>query len=102
VSDSPDLRAEELAAIGRIAIRDAALNQLVEYILWTLIDPADDNIGATITKNMNYARLIRLLRDLVLIRVGDADRREQLLTWIKKAEWAHKERNSILHSALCG
>jgi hypothetical protein len=100
MSNSTSLRPEELAAIGRIAIRDAGLNQLVEYIVWDLIDPEDDNIGATITKNMNYGRLIGLLRDLVSIRVRDLDRRQRLLDWTKKAQWAHKERNSIVHSAL--
>ena len=50
MSDPSSLRPEELAAIGRIAIRDAGLNDLVEYMVWTLIDPTDDNLGATITK----------------------------------------------------
>jgi hypothetical protein len=100
MTDSTDLRAEELAAIGRIAIRDAGLNQLVEYMCWDLIDADDDNVGATVTKNLSYARVIGLLQGLVSIRLPESDRRTRLLEWIKKAQWAHKERNSIVHSAL--
>jgi hypothetical protein len=100
MTDSTDLRAEELAAIGRIAIRDAGLNQLVEYMCWDLIDADDDNVGATVTKNLSYARVIGLLQSLVSIRLPESHRRTRLLEWIRKAQWAHKERNSIVHSAL--
>ena len=49
---------------------------------------------------MNYARLLGLLRDLIPLRVDETDRRQPLLDWTRKAHWAHKQRNSILHSAL--
>jgi hypothetical protein len=44
-----DLKDDELKAVGRIVLRDARLGEVLEALLWALID-ADDNVGATLTK----------------------------------------------------
>lgn len=99
---TPDSRVElnddELKAIGRVVLGDARLGELLELLLWALID-ADDNVGATLTKGWNFARILEALRALVRTRTQD-DLQDEMLGWIRKAEAAHKERNSIVHSAL--
>jgi hypothetical protein len=93
-----DLNDDELKAIGRIVLSDARLGEVLEGLLWALID-ADDNVGATLTKGWNFARILEALRALVRTRIED-DLQFEMLDWIRKAESAHKQRNSIVHSAL--
>ena len=99
---TPDSRIElnddELKAIGRIVLGDARLGEVLEALLWGVIDE-DDNVGATLTKGWNFARILEALRALVRTRIQD-DLQDEMFDWIRKAESAHRQRNSIVHSAL--
>jgi hypothetical protein len=89
----------ELKEIGRIAIADVIVEEILEGMLWELLD-SDDNVGATITKGWNFARVLDQTRNLIRIRVKNEDVRTNALEWLKKAKWAHTQRNDILYSAL--
>src|SRR5262245_29227890 len=92
------LNDDELKAIGRIVLADARLGELLEGLLWALIDP-DDNVGATLTKGWNFARVVEALRALVRTRTQD-ELQSEVLDWLRAAETLHKSRNTIVHSAL--
>ena len=91
---------DELREVGRIAIRHALVNQLVQLTLWKLIDQNDDNIGANLTKRWSFSVLSEKLESLVPLRIQEGDFRDALSQWIVKAKWANRERNSIVHAAL--
>jgi hypothetical protein len=99
---TPDSRTElhddELKAIGRIVLSDTRMGEVLEGLLWALID-LDDNVGATLTKGWNFARIVEALRALVRTQIQD-ELQDEILDWIRRAESAHKQRNSIVHSAL--
>jgi hypothetical protein len=91
---------EELKAIGRIALRDALVSQIVEWALWKLIDSEDDNIGATLTKRWSFARVVEKLEALAPLRLEAGPFQDQLRDWTRRAIRVHQDRNSIVHSAL--
>jgi hypothetical protein len=94
----PYLNDDELKAIGRIVLGDARLGEVLEGLLWALIDE-DDNVGATLTKGWNFGRVLEALRALVRTRVKD-DLQDDMFDWIRRADSAHKARNSVVRSAL--
>jgi hypothetical protein len=99
LSDCDDSHDADLKEIGRIAIADTIIAQILEGMLWDLMD-SDDNVGATITKGWNFARVLDQTRSLIRIRVKNEDVRKRALEWLRKAKWAHTQRNDIIHSAL--
>jgi hypothetical protein len=94
-----ELSDAQLRTIGLIAIRAAGVEAVVGSMLRWLIDPADDNTGATLMHGQWFAWRVKKAQKLAPLRVGDPTLLAELLGFLAKAKWASEQRNEVLHSA---
>jgi hypothetical protein len=89
------------AAIGRIAIWAASVEENLAHLCARLINDDDHAIGLAVTANMGASAVIDLVRKLVIDSktTSDEDRAEVMAT-LTEARAALVERNRILHASL--
>ncbi len=89
------------AAIGRIAIWAASVEENLAHLCARLINDDDHAIGLAVTANMGASAVIDLVRKLVIASktTSDEDRAEVMAT-LTEAKAALVERNRILHASL--
>ena len=89
------------AAIGRIAIWAASLEENLVNLCARLINDDDHGIGLSVTANMSASAVIELARKLIIDSktTSDGDRAE-VITMLTEARAALVERNRILHASL--
>jgi hypothetical protein len=89
------------AAIGRIAIWAASVEENLAHLCARLINTDDNDIGYAVTANMSASSVIDLARNLVVgsKAVSDEDKVELVAT-LAEARAALVERNRILHASL--
>ena len=89
------------AAIGRIAIWAAAVEDNLVHLCAFLINSTDADVGHAVTENMSASATIQLAKKLVTDskRVSAQDAAE-LLEMLTEAKAALEQRNRILHATV--
>ncbi|MDV2980534.1 UNVERIFIED_CONTAM: hypothetical protein Q9R71_25480 [Actinomycetes bacterium ARC8] len=89
------------AAIGRIAIWAASVEENLVHLCSRLINIDDHEIGYAVTANMNASAVIDLARRLVIDSKTTSDEdRADVMAMLTEAKAALVERNRILHASL--
>ena len=89
------------AAVGRIAIWAASVEQNLVHLCARLINTDDHEIGYAVTANMSASAVIELIRKLVTDSTTTSDKdRAEVLAMLTEARAALVERNRILHASV--
>jgi hypothetical protein len=89
------------AAIGRIAIWAASVEENLVHLCVRLINADDHKIGYAVTANMSASAVIELVRKLVIDSKTTSDEdRVEVMAMLTEAKAALVERNRILHASL--
>lgn len=92
---------EGQAAVGRIAIWAASVEQNLAKLCESLINPLDHEVGYAVTANMSASSMIQLARKLVTDSGAvPEDERAEVLALLTAARAALGERNRILHASV--
>ncbi|MGJ9403544.1 hypothetical protein [Arthrobacter sp. KK5.5] len=89
------------AAVGRIAIWAASVEQNLVHLCARLINTDDYEIGYAVTANMSASAVIELVRKLVTDSTTTIDKdRVEVLAMLTEARAALVQRNRILHASV--
>lgn len=86
------------AALGRVASHFAVLENVIQGLAWSLIDPRDQQVGQIVTAQMSFGRTVDLAGSIFRHRVGDEALREQLMALLNRALAVEERRNAVTHS----
>lgn len=91
---------EEQAAVGRIAMWAASVEQNLAELCVSLINPLDHEVGNAVVANMSASSMIQLARKLVTDSGAVPEHeRADFLALLTAAQAGLKERNKILHGS---
>ena len=95
------MTSEGEAAVGRIAIWAASVEQKLVRLCVRLINIDDPRIGYAVTANMGASGVIELARKLVTGSTSTSDEeRDDILAMLTDAKAALVQRNQILHASV--
>lgn len=95
------MTSEGEAAVGRIAIWAASVEQNLVHLCARLINIDDHHIGYTVIANMGASAVIELARKLVTDSTSTSDEdRADILAILTDARAALVQRNQILHASV--
>ncbi|MET3165262.1 UNVERIFIED_ORG: hypothetical protein ABIB19_003696 [Arthrobacter sp. UYEF10] len=95
------MTSEGEAAVGRIAIWAASVEQNLVHLCARLINIDDHEIGYAVTANMSASAVIDLVRKLVTDSTTTSDKdRAEVLAMLTEARAALVQRNRILHASV--
>lgn len=95
------MTSEGEAAVGRIAIWAASVEQNLVHLCARLINIDDHHIGYAVTANMGASAVIELVRKLVTESTSTSDEdRAEVLAMLTEARAALVQRNKILHASV--
>lgn len=90
------LTSEQLSAIGNVAVESTYCEQLLEEIIWALLELQDDQ-GKFITDRMLLDKRIELINDLWKPRLTDPEKLKTYCSISARLKEANKKRNTIIH-----
>jgi len=95
------MTSEGEAAVGRIALWAASVEENLTDLCVSLINPLDHEVGHAVVANMSASSMIQLARKLATdsdaARVED---RAEILAMLTEAKAALEQRNKILHASV--
>jgi hypothetical protein len=92
---------EAQAAIGRIAIWAAYVEDNLVELCARLVNSDDREVGYAVTVNMNASSVIQLARKLITrSKTASAKDKTEVLTMLTAAKAALEQRNKILHGTV--
>jgi hypothetical protein len=90
------------AAVGRIAIWAAYVEQHLVDLCAELINKGDATVGHTVTANMSASSMIHLAKKLLAESDTTAENKAGTLAALTEAKAALEQRNKILHATVGG
>lgn len=87
-----------LAAIGSVTVCFSALEFDLMWLAGVLVGGNDPSVNACVTADLSFAKLVKLVSSLHVIRESDPKAVEELATILKKASQIEQSRNIITHS----
>lgn len=87
---------EYLAKIGEIVVLLNSLESVVEFIIWKSIT-RDQVIGRTLTRDLTYISKVRLLKTLLMQKLGENEL-DSIMPVLNRVTKSAHIRNDVVHS----
>ena len=85
--------------LGKVDIYFAGLQNIIEFYIWEIVNPADQTMGQAITAEMQFRSIVGLANTVFQHKFGhDVQKVKKFSSLLNRAERMGRERNDYIHA----